>query len=449
MIERVGIKNFKSYKNAELKLAPLTVLIGANASGKTNALEAIRFLSWMAQGQKLSKLQNDDFIRGKIKNFPRSGEKSFTLECTINKAGLSFETLNFNLEEFNHLAIELEIRQGGDLHIGYEAISSYNMHTVPSTPPGYHYLYKTKTKSKGINTNIEVEYNNFSRGGKKPLIICNDQMSIFMQLASAARFQDGHKKARQVIPERTHEFEKFLSRIQFLAPVPEKMRTYSYKTEKKLLENGDHLSSVIYDLIENSEERSLNRKYLLQFISSLPEQNIADVGFISTPREEVMLELKETFGGKEQFYDTSSLSDGTLRVLSYAAAILSAPSNSLLIIEEFENGVHPSRADKLLKSIYRIAKERSITVLISTHNPALLDALPDEAIPKVVFCYRDPETGFSKLTRLEDLPHYPELIAQDTLGDLLTRGLIDHFVKHQPTEEERKRQASKWFESIK
>ena len=45
MLSSVEIEKFKSYDKATLHLAPLTVLIGANASGKSNALEALRLLS--------------------------------------------------------------------------------------------------------------------------------------------------------------------------------------------------------------------------------------------------------------------------------------------------------------------------------------------------------------------------------------------------------------------
>lgn len=59
MIRKFSIKNFKSYKEAEMPLSTLTFLIGANASGKSNALEAIRLLSWLAKGTRL-----DDIERG-------------------------------------------------------------------------------------------------------------------------------------------------------------------------------------------------------------------------------------------------------------------------------------------------------------------------------------------------------------------------------------------------
>jgi AAA15 family ATPase/GTPase len=51
------LANFKSYSTSSLPLGSLTVLIGANAAGKSNAIEGLRFLSWLAQGQKLSSIQ--------------------------------------------------------------------------------------------------------------------------------------------------------------------------------------------------------------------------------------------------------------------------------------------------------------------------------------------------------------------------------------------------------
>lgn len=161
-----------------------------------------------------------------------------------------------------------------------------------------------------------------------------------------------------------------------------------------------------------------------------------------------MVTLTETFGGTSTTYDASLLSDGTLRVLAIAAAILSA-RGALVVIEEIDNGVHPSRAGRLLNQMSRIAKERNLRVLISSHNPALLDALPDDAVPNVVFCYRSPQDGTSRLVRLTDLPDYPELIAQGSVGHLMTRGLIERFVKEHPGSEDRKRRAHEWLSDLR
>ena len=119
------------------------------------------------------------------------------------------------------------------------------------------------------------------------------------------------------------------------------------------------------------------------------------------------------------------------------------------MIEEVDNGVHPSRAARLLNHISRIAKQRSLRVLISSHNPALLDSLPDDAVPHVVFCYRDREEGSSRLIRLTDIPDYPELLAQGSVGHLLMRGIIDRFVKGHPGTEQRRQRAQAWLNNLR
>ncbi|NEP47110.1 MAG: ATP-binding protein, partial [Okeania sp. SIO2H7] len=195
-------------------------------------------------------------------------------------------------------------------------------------------------------------------------------------------------------------------------------------------------------------QNSDTKTEVLEFVKSLPEQDIEDIGFIETPRAEVMLQLTETFGDRSTPYDATTLSDGTLRVLSVAAVLLSAPEESIVVIEEIDNGVHPSRAESLLKRISRIARSRNLRVLISSHNPALLDALPDEAVPETVFCYRSPKDGSSQLVRLGDIPDYPELIAQGTVGNLMTRGVLERFVKYHPGKEEKKKKALEWLAAL-
>src|SRR6266511_1179005 len=56
MIQSFSIENFKSIRKATLPLSSLTLLIGANASGKSNAIEAIQLLSWLASGRSLNDL---------------------------------------------------------------------------------------------------------------------------------------------------------------------------------------------------------------------------------------------------------------------------------------------------------------------------------------------------------------------------------------------------------
>ncbi len=135
--------------------------------------------------------------------------------------------------------------------------------------------------------------------------------------------------------------------------------------------------------------------------------------------------------------------------MAVGATLLSAQEGSLVIIEEIDNGVHPSRAEDLIRQIQEIAKARKLQVLLTSHNPALLDALPDASLGDVLCCYRDPQNGDSRITRLSDLERYPELVAQGPLGRLMTKRVLDRFLKDQTSLDERKENALAWLNDLK
>ena len=60
MIKEIRIKNWKSFGQATLYLDPLTVMIGTNASGKSNVLDGIEFLSRVVKGIELQAALNGD-----------------------------------------------------------------------------------------------------------------------------------------------------------------------------------------------------------------------------------------------------------------------------------------------------------------------------------------------------------------------------------------------------
>ncbi len=428
MITQIQLTNFKSYRSGTLHLARLTVLIGANASGKSNVIEALRILSGIAKGERLGFIsrphqKEENTFRGDVENLGYRGLRSFGLSCKTTES------------KWQNFKIELSISDDGNLHVTEEKITNPNS-KVP--------LYEITSEPQGAGSDVFVSYNNFARGGKKPSIVCSSHMAIFTQLLSDIRFRPENTLSRDIIPKVTEKYVRWLSSIVFLEPEPSAMRSYGHKTDKVLKEHGQNLSGVIYNLCRNRELKAA----VLDFIQSLPEQDIEDISFIETPRDEVMLQLTETFGGTSIPYDAAILSDGTLRVLSIAAAMLSAPEQSLVVIEEIDNGVHPSRAADLLRRISNIAKTRNLRVLISSHNPALLDALPNDAVPETEFCYRSPEDGSSKLIRLRDIIDYPELIAQGPVGYLMTHRLLERFVKKHPGAEKKKQQAIEWLASL-
>lgn len=466
MLKQILLKNFKSYRDQALPLAPLTLMIGANASGKSNAIEAFRFLSWLAGGQKLSAIQHqvddsDQLFRGSVFDLKNWEEECITLGCVLDQDMIDISPHS----KYQLIKRALIIREARQRHpdLFKEALKSKNLNwdTLKITlreHDGNLYISQegiTLHKDENIalyeiiesnSPSVAVRYNNFSQGNKDlAYVVCSDQLAILCQLMSPATFGREYERASWEIPETVETFQYILENVLFLDLIPALMRGDHFP-EKKLRSNGSNLTGVLYQLWQEQEED--NRTSILKFIQSLPEQDVKDLQFFEDRRGRISMELVESFGGKDKAWSVELLSDGTLRVLAIAAAVLSAPEGSTVVIEEIDNGVHPSRANHLLSTMQEHAKRRNIRLLLTTHNPALMDALPDEALGDVVFCYRDPQEGDSRLVRLSDLEDYAGLVMQGSLGDLVTRGIVDRFVKSPITPEAKKQNALDWLERL-
>jgi len=95
MLTAVDLKSFKSFDEAELNLGPLTVIIGANASGKSNIRDGFRFLHGVGRGYSLA-----DIIGGK---YGAGGQVEW-----MPIRGFGTEILRFGSDEFT-IAVSLRV----------------------------------------------------------------------------------------------------------------------------------------------------------------------------------------------------------------------------------------------------------------------------------------------------------------------------------------------------
>ena len=221
-----------------------------------------------------------------------------------------------------------------------------------------------------------------------------------------------------------------LKEILVLNPIPSKMRDYS-RLSDTLENDASNIAGVLAALTE--EQKAEVESTLSEYIKNLPEGDIQKVWAEKVGRfgTDAMLYCQEGWKpGHITEIDARTMSDGTLRFLAILTALLTRPEGSQLVIEEIDNGLHPSRAELLVRILREIGSKRKIDILLTTHNPALLDALGPEIVPFVVVAHRDSETGESKLTLLEDIDNFSKLFASYSLGDMTTKGAIERSLSH-------------------
>lgn len=426
-----SLSNFKSYETeATLPLSTLTLLIGANASGKSNALEGLRILGWLAAGKNTEDvekiLQGDSLlVRGQSSDLFHQPEQPLFLRFQHLWEDTSVDNEPSLMVNF---VLRLKLR-GEKLEIEREEV----FHQSPDHATKVDYYQR---QADGI---IDISLPRTNPPTLSPAFFAPLPPSqLFLPLA-LSRWDKGIP-----LPAGILFLKHALEHVFFLKCQPDLMRNYVNSSLTALREDGSNISATLYALCQDQQLRDT----LLDCIRSLPEQNIRDIRFIKTERNDVMVRLEEEFRGNTRLIDAPLLSDGTLRVLAVAATLLSVPKNSLVVMEEIDNGVHPGRAGILMTSIHAIAQKRGLSVLLTAHNPALLDALPDESLPDVVCCYRDPEDGASRLVRLGDLDRYPALIARGSLGSLMTSRVLERFVKDGRSPAERKQAAIAWLDQL-
>ena len=93
MIESIRLERFKNFRDATLTLGPLTVVVGTNASGKSNLRDAFRFIHGIARGYSLAEVIGEKYvegerlqwkgIRGGTRETAMYGATSFAIETTI------------------------------------------------------------------------------------------------------------------------------------------------------------------------------------------------------------------------------------------------------------------------------------------------------------------------------------------------------------------------------
>jgi predicted ATPase len=149
MTTQFHLENFRSYRKASLPLAPLTLLIGANASGKSNALEALRMLSRIAQGQYLQDvfktLQREGALRGRVSDLTYGDEIAFTLGFSPD-AKSTYSDFHMTIRTLDQELVVI------DEEMGYEE-SSFPLYRVEHAP--------TQPSHQ-----LSIAYNNFAGGQK-------------------------------------------------------------------------------------------------------------------------------------------------------------------------------------------------------------------------------------------------------------------------------------------
>lgn len=411
MITELKLENWKSYETASLHIDPLSVLVGTNASGKSNALDALLLLNRVASGAMLTAALKGDGtqapVRGGVEWAARQPGSVFALGVVCRADELT----------------DYEYRLEGRITESRCDLNSEQLTRVKYRPG-------KDGKRKSQAGNIKLLRTDACPENSPTIIarLYNEKQGTPRQLSRAhsVLFQLVGQKLRQEIQDGVAEVIAALRDIFILDPIPSHMRKFSPLSDR-LESDAWNVAGVLAALPKEKQKEI--EAVLTQYASQLPERDIRRVyaETVGKFNSDAMLYCEEHWldQAPPPTVDARGMSDGTLRFLAILTALLTRPKASLLVIEEVDNGLHPSRARLLLDMLKVVGTQRGVDVLVTTHNPALLDAMGTDMVPFITVVNRDPSTGYSVLTLLEDIAQLPKLLAQGPIGRLSSQGLIE------------------------
>lgn len=410
MIERIALKDFKSFHRAQAQIGPLTLIVGTNASGKSNIREALRVVHGIGLGYPIADVLGEKYGPGGILQWRgiRGGAKEAAFENTGTFAIRVILRAPENSSHKDQL-LKYEVRvdvssiKSGP-RIIRESLYASNALVYDSHP-------KVDPLEQDSEHQLRVRYAKFGKQKRGVAREFSSTRPVLSQIPALQREPTSLRDTCQAVMT-------ILASIRFLDLDPDAMRQPSQPGQLILGDRGENLSSVLQGICQDEGRKAT----LVEWLRALTPMDASDFTFRPDLMGRILVHLVESSGFEISAY---SASDGTLRFLALVAALLSEDTGQIYFFEEFDNGIHPTRLHLLLDLVQRASRDMNVQVIGTTHNPALLAFLDDRARADALLVYRSEYFKGSSLVPIMSLPDAKEIVATQDLGKLYQAGWLE------------------------
>lgn len=458
MITDLEIINFRSIQTGKVHLEPLTVIVGANSTGKSNLIKALDFISDIAQYG----IHDAVYKRGGF-------EEILPKQIKALKGLEIYFKININLDEptnwpkeFGKLTANYELgieqTRTGKIKIKRESLEmksilllSYfldkrwqekeNKNKIETNIENYEFyksssfsIYRIKLNKLGFKTNVPFE---------------SEHSSLLLNWLGIKKFFEPRKEKKS--PD-AKELEKTIGTlINTVRPGETSEDLPIISLDRVLFGISPHLRKLVselesisrYDLfinelrqeqlISNSRQVSVTGDNIPSVVKTFVKEQKDDWRRISTTMSNISpyfskvhseslragkeyLVFEEIFKGRP--IESWEASDGTLRALAILLCLESHREGSTILIEEPEHGLHPWAVKDLMSHIKETISKKDLQVVITTHSQQVLECI---SYNELLITERD-ETG-THYNTLDKVIANPK-VSMGEIGDLWTRGLL-------------------------
>lgn len=376
MLTKLRIEGFKAVKAGELRLHPLTLLIGRNGSGKSSAVEALQWL----QEAALNGLQ----------------------AATVDRFE-SFDKLVNRRTDRIGLNLEWDAPGPRSTHVRYGLWVKQRTGQVATPPPIVEHEECVAGRTRRAQWIIR------SRKGEKGPAVRSIHQGHPLRDGDALALSRLDARSQ---PRAVTAFYEFIRTAVFLRLSPQAIAEYSAKTPRargpKLDEAGHRLVALISSMNQSQRTRLMRRvQQVLESVTGVRVNERGDQGQL------LLRERMVSRGGRGEFdIPAPLLSEGTRRITAIFALLESDPRPPLIVIEEIENGLDPWTLRFVLDAL-RDAATEGTQFILTTHSPYLLDLVAAE---QVIHVTRDHgNTSYHAMEEYEETLKYGNVISPGAL----------------------------------
>jgi predicted ATPase len=350
-LESARIKNYKSLGDINLSFKNLTIIVGANSSGKSCSLESLHLLKIIVEAGKLP----PSFL---LENEIRKGEESagitFQVSIKENNKNVDYSinlTVKDNLED-NSVILSEELRVAGIKVISINN-GEGNIQDERTNPNRIKQPYRA--------TPYTVALSSIGNIGEKPI---TKSVSNFIQ---EWKFYD-------LDPDFIRSYAS-----------PQRRNESASENPTSLDLSGQHLQGLLQHWASVDEK-------IFQYVSD-EIRRCLNINLIAvSEKNSLVVKVKEANGLEIPF---RNLSDGTLRMIGYFSLLYEPHIPTLIAIEEPERNFHPGILQDIASILKRLSQKTQ--VVITTHSSQLLDCFSIEDIRSsdvsIILFKKNPKSG--------------------------------------------------------
>ncbi len=395
MIKSVRISNFKSVVDLTIELGSFNVFIGENGCGKSNILEAIGFGA-AASADKL----DFEFLGSRG---IRATNPEFMVSAFLNNK--KKKDINIDFKE-----------DGKDLN--------FMLENNPENPKRW--LNKNKIEAteiikKIVNELITNETDEKDRKFSNDFNINNEEISKLKSIFSFIESDIEKKHFLKYLPTLLDGLVNSSSLSNYIIYAPEQTSLRKFEETTQIYPlgiKGEGLFQYLKELaFDKKNKKTLSEiKETLSLLDWYEDFDLPE----NLLKNEFSLNVKDRFLDPSlQYFDQRSTNEGFLYLLFYATLFISKTTPTFFAVDNIDASFNPKLCMGVTKCLASLAKKHKKQVLLTTHNPAVLDGMNLKDENQRLFVVRRNDDGHTVVRRVEYNPN-----RKMKLSEVWTNGYI-------------------------